>query len=165
VTEPRAARPEVAPGWLSPPGTELADRVAAVVLAVDGDIALHGGVFGETATYLPGRRVPGVRLSQEATDIHLTLAYVRPFAPTVRQVRAAVAAEVTGPVNITVEDLAPPGTDPHTATTQPDGGAGQEQTAARRPPTEPGMSAAELPTGDDMAIATQPRDGHPHRAG
>ena len=95
-----------------------------------------------------------MRLSQEATDIHITLAYGRPIAPTVRQVRAAVAAEVTGPVNITVEDLAPPGTDPHTATTQPDGGAGQEQTAARRPPAEPGMSAAELATGDDMAIAT-----------
>jgi len=78
VTEPRAARPGVAPGWLAPPGTELADRVAAVVLAVDGVIALHGGVFGETATYLPGRRVPGVRLSQESTDLHLTLAYGRP---------------------------------------------------------------------------------------
>ena len=36
MTEPRAARPEVASGWLAPPGTELADRVAAVVLAVDG---------------------------------------------------------------------------------------------------------------------------------
>lgn len=113
---------------------------------------------GRRRRAVPGRRVPGVRLSQEATDIHITLAYGCPIAPTVRQVRAAVAAEVTGPVNITVEDLAPPGTDPH-ATTQPDGGAGQEQTAARRPPTEPGMSAAELPTGDDMAIATNRETG------
>jgi len=61
MTEPRAARPEVAPGWLSPPGTDLADRVAAVVLAVDGDIALHGGVFGgkggayRTSAVLGGR--------------------------------------------------------------------------------------------------------------
>jgi len=115
MTEPAAARPgrhEAAPQALhtvpEPTGVVLADQVAAAVLAVRGVIGLHGGMFGETATYLPGRRVPGVRLTEDVTDIHLSLAYGSPIAATAQQVRTAVAALVTGPVNVTVEDVAPP---------------------------------------------------------
>ncbi len=96
----------------APQGGQIVDDVAAAVRTVDGVIALHGGLFGENATYVPGRRVRGIRIGENATDMHLTLAYGRPIAPTVRQVRAAVAAEVTGPVNVTVEDVVPPGIDP-----------------------------------------------------
>ena len=99
-----------------PTGDELADRVAAAVLTVRGVTGLHGGMFGETATYLPGRRVPGVRLTENVTDIHLSLAYGAPVFATAQQVRTAVAALVPGPVNVTVEDVAPP-TDTPTATT------------------------------------------------
>jgi len=115
MTEPAAARPgrhEAAPQALhtvpEPTGVVLADRVAAAVLTVRGVIGLHGGMFGETATYLPGRRVPGVRLTEDVTDIHLSLAYGSPIAATAQQVRTAVAALVPGPVNVTVEDVAPP---------------------------------------------------------
>ncbi len=115
MTEPAAARPgrhEAAPQALhtvpEPTGVVLADRVAAAVLTVRGVIGLHGGMFGETATYLPGRRVPGVRLTEDVTDIHLSLAYGSPIAATAQQVRTAVAALVTGPVDVTVEDVAPP---------------------------------------------------------
>ncbi len=115
MTEPAAARPgrhEAAPQALhtvpEPTGVVLADRVAAAVLTVRGVIGLHGGMFGETATYLPGRRVPGVRLTEDVTDIHLSLAYGSPIAATAQQVRDAVAALVTGPVDVTVEDVAPP---------------------------------------------------------
>ncbi len=79
--------------------------MAAAVLTVPGVIGLHGGMFGETATYLPGRRVPGVRLTEDVTDIHLSVVY--PVFATAQQVRTAVAALVTGPVNITVEDVTP----------------------------------------------------------
>ncbi len=123
MTEPAAARParheaphqepRAAP---QPPGVELADQVAAAVLTVRGVTGLHGGMFGETATYLPGRRVPGVRLTENVTDIHLSLAYGAPVFVTAHQVRTAVAALVPGPVNVTVEDVAPP-TDTPTATT------------------------------------------------
>ncbi len=87
MTEPAAARPGrheaphqalhtvPEPTGAEPTGAELADRVAAAVLTVRGVTGLHGGVFGETATYLPGRRVPGVRLTEDVTDIHLSLAY------------------------------------------------------------------------------------------
>jgi len=80
--------------------------VAAAVLTVPGVIGLHGGMFGETATYLPGRRVPGVRLTEDVTDIHLSVVYGASVA-TAQQVRTAVAALVTGPVNVTVEDVTP----------------------------------------------------------
>ncbi len=123
MTEPAAARParheaphqapRAAP---QPPGVELADQVAAAVLTVRGVTGLHGGMFGETATYLPGRRVPGVRLTEDVTDIHLTLTYGAPVFATAQQVRTAVAALVPGPVNVTVEDVAPPTNTP-TATT------------------------------------------------
>jgi len=86
---------------------ELADLVAATVLTVPGVISLHGGLFGETATYLPGRRVPGVRLTEDVTDIHLSVVYGAPVFATAQQVRTAVAALVTGPVNVTVEDVTP----------------------------------------------------------
>ena len=36
------------------------DAVAAAVAACAGVSALDGGLFGEAATYLPGRTVPGV---------------------------------------------------------------------------------------------------------
>ncbi len=90
-----------------PAGAELADQVAAAVLAVRGVTDLHGGMFGETATYLPGRRVLGVRLTENVTDIHLSLAYGAPVFATAQQVRTAVAALVPGPVNVTVEDVVP----------------------------------------------------------
>ncbi len=115
MTEPAAARParHEAPHQASraapqPPGVELADQVAAAVLAVRGVTGLDGGMFGETATYLPGRRVLGVRLTENATDIHLTLTYGASVFATAQQVRTAVAALVPGPVNVTVEDVAPP---------------------------------------------------------
>jgi len=123
MTEPAAARPgrHEAPHQAlhtvpEPTGAEFADQVAAAVLTVRGVTGLHGGMFGETATYLPGRRVPGVRLTEDVTDIHLSLAYGAPVFATAQQVRTAVAALVPGPVNVTVEDVAPP-TDTPTAAT------------------------------------------------
>jgi len=114
MTDPAAARParheaphqapRAAP---QPPGVELADQVAAAALTVRGVTGLHGGMFGETATYLPGRRVPGVRLTENVADIHLSLAYGAPVFATAQQVRDALTALVTGPVDVTVEDVVP----------------------------------------------------------
>jgi len=123
MTDPAAARPgrhealhQALHTVPEPTGDELADRVAAAVLTVRGVTGLHGGMFGETATYLPGRRVLGVRLTEDVTDIHLSLTYGAPVFATAQQVRTAVAALVPGPVNVTVEDVAPP-TDTPTAAT------------------------------------------------
>lgn len=84
-----------------------ADTVADLVRAVPGVAALHPGMFGEVATLLPGRRVIGVRLTDDAIAVHVVLTPDVPVRETAAQVRAAVAAVHPGvAVDVTVEDLA-----------------------------------------------------------
>jgi uncharacterized alkaline shock family protein YloU len=91
----------------TPEAPHLADRVVEAVLAVPGVAGLHGGVFGEVATYLPGRRVTGIRLRDNGAGVHVTLVYGTPVLDAAERVRAAVASLVTGPVSVTVEDVVP----------------------------------------------------------
>lgn len=86
---------------------ELADVVAAAVLAVPGVADLHAGMFGEAGTYLPGRRIPGVRLGAADTDIHVSIVYGVPVRETAEAVRRAVTALVSGPVHVSIEDVLP----------------------------------------------------------
>lgn len=88
---------------------EVADRVAEAVLSVPGVHDLHGGVLGEVATYLPGRRVNGVRLRDGDTQVHLVLSWGAPVSATTDEVRTRVAAIVPGTVHVAVEDVAAPG--------------------------------------------------------
>ncbi|GAA2735887.1 hypothetical protein GCM10009867_19250 [Pedococcus aerophilus] len=83
------------------------DAIAAAVLAVPGVADLHAGMFGEAATYLPGRRVAGIRVQPDITEVHLTIAFGSPVRETADEVRTAVAALVTTPVHVTVEDVVP----------------------------------------------------------
>lgn len=86
---------------------QLADRVAAAVSRVPGVVGLHGGAFGEAATYLPGRRVAGVRLTDAVAEVHITVVYGTPVDETAEKVRAAVTPLVTTPVDVRVEDIVP----------------------------------------------------------
>jgi|SRR4051812_4077269 hypothetical protein len=91
----------------TPVPQEPADRLAAAVLAVPGVAALHPGMFGEVGTYLPGRRIAGVRIGDHAVDVHLVVV----FGMSVRETAAAVRTVVSGlhpgvAVNVTVEDVA-----------------------------------------------------------
>lgn len=91
--------------------TEI-DRIAQAVVAVPGVHDLHAGVLGEVATYLPGRRVNGVRMREPGCEVHVVLDWGVPIAVTSDLVRQAVRALVPGPVDVTVEDVAPPATAP-----------------------------------------------------
>ncbi len=87
----------------------LAEAVAAAVLAHPGVAALSGGPFGTVASYLPRRRVIGVRLPLEATDPVEIAVVARMGVPLPRladELGAAVVA-VVGPVavDVTVTDL------------------------------------------------------------
>lgn len=83
-----------------------ADRIAGAVLACPLVAGLHGGRFGEVATYLPGRRIPGIRVTPTEVLVHVTGQY----PATVRQIAHAVRA-CAGPhtadlsVTVIVEDL------------------------------------------------------------
>jgi hypothetical protein len=85
--------------------SELVDRIAAAVTGVEGVADLHAGMFGEAATYLPGRRVAGIRIGEHGTEVHVSLVFGHPLRPTAEAVRDAVAGVVPGPVHVTVEDV------------------------------------------------------------
>lgn len=85
------------------------DLIAARVLACPAVAALSAGPLGAAATYLPGRRVAGVRLSPTAVEVHVVARYGPSVAELAAQVRAALAGQVGGRrVDIVVEDLADP---------------------------------------------------------
>lgn len=88
------------------PEDTLADRVAEAVRAVPSVADLHAGTFGEVGTYLPGRRVAGIREQDGRWEIHLTARMGYSLAQLTRDVRESVAAHLGGaPVDVVIEDL------------------------------------------------------------
>ncbi|PID54173.1 MAG: hypothetical protein CSA58_05640 [Micrococcales bacterium] len=83
--------------------------MAEAVRAVPGVADLSGGVMGEVGTYLPGRRVAGVRLRENSTDIHVTVEYGRDVRRVAHMIRHIVG-QLTGTstVNVTIADLRAP---------------------------------------------------------
>ncbi|WP_163512341.1 hypothetical protein [Fodinicola acaciae] len=84
----------------------LASAVAEAVLACPGVAGLRGGRFGDIATYLPGRRIDGVRLRPDGVTIGLAVH----FGQSVFAVSAAVrlvVRDVIGdvPVDVAVDDV------------------------------------------------------------
>lgn len=94
---------------LTGPAGPVVDDIAHAVLAVPGVEDLHRGVHGEVATYLPGRRVNGIRLRESGCEIHVVLAWDSAVAGSSERIRAAARPWVTGPIDVTVEDFAEPG--------------------------------------------------------
>ncbi len=89
----------------------LAALVAAAVTAHPAVARLDGGVFGGIATYLPGRRLVGVRLGRgdEPVEVAVVLHLGRRIQDVVRELRTEVSALCGGAaVDITVADLALP---------------------------------------------------------
>jgi hypothetical protein len=92
---------------------EVVDLIAEAARACPAVAGLHAGPFGQHTTYLPGRRVSGVRLSPEESVVGVVGCYPASVAEIGSQVRAAVGALVPGvPVTIHVEDLLLPGEQP-----------------------------------------------------
>ncbi|GAB3823274.1 hypothetical protein [Kribbella italica] len=87
---------------------ELSERIAELTRAVPGVADLHGGVFGEVATYLPGGRVPGVRIRPDHTEVHVSVFWDQPVRATAEAVRTTVQSLVGTPVLVTVEDVVHP---------------------------------------------------------
>lgn len=85
--------------------TETVDAIAVVTTAVPGVVRLGGGSFGEVATYLPGRRVTGIRMDARTVEVHVVVGGRVPIPETVRHIRAAVAALVNLPVHVHIEDI------------------------------------------------------------
>jgi len=88
------------------------DVVAAAALGCPLIAGLTGGGLGEIATYLPGRRLLGVRIVDDEVEIHVVAHWGSPLPDVAEAVRAAVAPYV-GPlaVGIFVDDIEVPGAD------------------------------------------------------
>ena len=91
-----------------PAPAALADAIAQRVLDHPAVAHLHGGPFGTVASYLPGRRVVGVRVNETdgSVDLSVVLWVGVPLRQAVADLRRVVG-EVAGPVvvNVTVADL------------------------------------------------------------
>ena len=82
------------------------DPIVAAVLACPLVVGLHGGRYGQVATYLPGRRVTGIRITEDEVAIHLVACYPSAMDQVAAQVRSAVAPFTAGlAVHVTIEDL------------------------------------------------------------
>ena len=96
-----------APASAAPvPVTVGADAIAAAVLACPLVAALSGGRAGEIASYLPGRRVTGVRIGDGTVTVHVVAVYGPSCAEIAAQVRQAVQGVVGAlPVVVGIDDL------------------------------------------------------------
>ncbi|OXM66376.1 MULTISPECIES: hypothetical protein [Amycolatopsis] len=87
-----------------------ADRIAAAVRSLPVIADLDSG-HGEIATYLPGRRVAGVRIRPDEITIGVVSRYPATVAEIDAAVRAAVGA-VDRPVRVAVMDIVLPAAAP-----------------------------------------------------
>ena len=82
------------------------DAVATVALACPDVVGLSSGRFGEVATYLPGRRVNGVRVAAGELQVHIVARWGPPLPEVAEYVRHAVAPLSGGrPVAVVVDDV------------------------------------------------------------
>ncbi|MCF6390255.1 hypothetical protein L2K20_25055 [Mycobacterium sp. MBM] len=81
------------------------DRVVAAVCAVDGVIGLHTAP-GVPSSYLPGRIVGGVRLSDSGGTVHVVVELGIALLETAQRVRDAASVAAGVPVDVVVGDVA-----------------------------------------------------------
>ena len=85
------------------------EAVAAAALGSPLIAGLTGGRFGEVATYLPGRRLLGVREVDGTVEVHVVAKWGTPLPEVAEVVRAAVAPHAGEvPVAIFVDDIQEP---------------------------------------------------------
>lgn len=107
IPQPGTPRPDGAEQDTRGPDPEV---LAALVQQCPAVAGLHGGQFGEVATYLPSRRVRGVRVGEREVEIHVIGRYPATMHDIAAQVRAAVTAHADGrAISIAIDDLALPG--------------------------------------------------------
>lgn len=90
-----------------PPAPPDPDALVAAVLACPYVAAMSGGVLGEVATYLPGRRVRGIRTRPDEVEVHVVGVFGPSVSEIVSQVWTAVQPLVRGhALSVHVDDLA-----------------------------------------------------------
>ena len=85
------------------------DAVATIVRGCAGVSALDGGPFGEVASYLPGRTVPGVAVDDNRIRVQVRSRWGVPAADVAALITAALAP-LAGPrpVDVAIADIDDP---------------------------------------------------------
>lgn len=84
-------------------------EVVRAVLSCLGVAAMHGGLAGEAASYLPGERVTGVRVLPDSVEVHVVARWPVPAAELAEQIRGATVRAARGrPVDVVIGDLVLP---------------------------------------------------------
>ena len=149
MTEPKfPAEGQVAAGVVD--GVDV-DAVAAAARGCAAVDDLCSGAWGGVVSYLPGRQVAGVRVTDDHVVISVRARWGIPVSELAGQVRAAVTSLVAPRrVDVVVADLAEPGT------RAPAGAHGEEGTPWRTasPGGVPGASSSAPTT--PTAVVTPP---------
>lgn len=84
-----------------------AERIRDAVLALGGVADLHGGAFGEIATYLPGDRVAGIRVDPSGIEVHVVVYLEADITQVAQEVRTTAQALFADrrPCTVVVEDV------------------------------------------------------------
>jgi hypothetical protein len=129
------------------------DAVAQATRGCRGVEDLHGGFPGEVATYLPGRRLAGVRVGSHAVEVQVRAAWNTPVQQIADGIRAAVAPLAGGrTVDVIIGDLGDPPGSGQTGAGEP-GISGQSDAEAKEVAAEPAR------TGDRMNVAGEQGTG------
>ncbi len=97
-------------------GVDLAEGdpagLARLVLSCPAVVAMHAGVVGEAATYLPGARVTGLRVLPARVEVHVVVRWPVPADEVAAQVWAVTAQVIGGRrVDVVIGDVLLPETD------------------------------------------------------
>ncbi|MGH2707674.1 MAG: hypothetical protein ACRDJK_05220 [Actinomycetota bacterium] len=85
------------------------EAVAAAALRSPSVSGLFPGDAVEVATYLPGKRVPGVRVREGEVEVHVVARWATALPRVAEEVRRSVAPVVGGlPVSVYVDDVETP---------------------------------------------------------
>jgi hypothetical protein len=100
--------PQGMPGPAPFDGIEV-DAIAAIVRGCAGVSALDGGRFGEVASYLPGRTVPGVAVDDSRIRVQVRSKWGVPATDVAATITAALAP-LAGPrpVDVAIADIDDP---------------------------------------------------------
>jgi hypothetical protein len=86
------------------------DAVAAAVRGCPAVDDLDGGRLGGVATYLPGRRVPGIRIDGDRIEVHVRGVWDQPVTVIAGQIRGVLTSLTGGRIiDVVLTDVAEPG--------------------------------------------------------
>ncbi|MEO6500656.1 MAG: hypothetical protein ABIQ09_01950 [Jatrophihabitantaceae bacterium] len=136
------------------------DAVAAAVRGCPAVDDLDSGRLGGAVTYLPGRRVPGIRISDGRIEVHVRGVWGQPVSLIAQQIRGVLAPLSLGQIiDVRLTDVAEPGQTKARLASPATGPVGAATPAALTDGTVEAWtstSASDAPSGESSSGATIP---------